>query len=188
MKNFQWCASRSPWRCRKTKKNAGNWKHVYFFCTHRIHVLCHIYLHEWLILMVNLGSHADTIHGWYGICTLEKWMAGTPIKMEVCFRWFLFFNWVICRFRWFIFRGVMGPIFEWIKQSLHDSITISGKGYNNPCKFPCGNVPLVGEREISSTRVLIWPGWDTEVWTPRNNVCAFCKDFFSEVTYYFLPW
>ena len=81
-------------------------------------------------------------------------------KMEVCFRGFSFFNWVICRFCWFIFRGVMGPIFDWIKQSLqgtvvYDGITISGKGYNNPCKFPCGNVPLEREREISSTRVLI---------------------------------
>ena len=32
--------------------------------SHRIHVW-YIYLHEWLILMVNVGKY--TIHGWFGI-------------------------------------------------------------------------------------------------------------------------
>ena len=32
--------------------------------THTIHVW-YIYLHEWLIFMVNVGEY--TIHGWYGL-------------------------------------------------------------------------------------------------------------------------
>ena len=37
--------------------------------TYTIH-LWHIYLHEWLIVMVNVGKY--TIHGWYGIV---RWMS-----------------------------------------------------------------------------------------------------------------
>ena len=58
--------------------------------------------------------HPGKMNGW------------TPIKMEVCFRWFLFFNWVVCRFCWFIFRGVMKPIFGWIQQSLQGTVIYEG--------------------------------------------------------------